>query len=130
MNEKLYELLDQVRRSAIQAGGIAADAAYGADKVAEEALSKAKLRVRLSQLEGSVDGCMMEVGEMMYATHTGTPTESDALLAKLQEIDDLKAEIAAVNETLGRRPEAPACPACGSAVQEGDLFCRECGGKL
>lgn len=130
MNDKLYDLLDLVRRSAIQVSGTAADAAYGVGKLAEEALSAARLRVRLATLEGQVEDRMVEVGEMMYATHTGKPTESDVLLEKLQEIDGLRAEIASISEALGRQQAGPACPACGAAVQEGDAFCRTCGGKL
>ena len=130
MNDKLYELMELVKATAVQAGSVAADAAYGVGKLAEEALDAAKLRIKLARLEGDVSAAMMEVGEMMYATHTGTPTESDELLEKLKHIDGLKAEIAQANEALGREPEPPACPTCGAEVQEGDHFCRTCGGKL
>ena len=54
----------------------------------------------------------------------------EELLEKLREIDDLKARLAELNETLGRTPEGPACPSCGEAAQEGDQFCRACGEKL
>ena len=39
---------------------------------------------------------------------------------------------AELNELLGRQtePAAPRCGSCGAPVREGDLFCRECGGKL
>lgn len=130
MNERVYELLELVKNTAIQAGNVAADAAYGVGKLAEEALDAAKLRIRAAKVEGAIDGCMMEIGEMMYATHTGDPTDSDELLEKLKEVDDWKEELAQINEALGREPEPPACPTCGAAIREGDLFCRECGGKL
>ena len=78
-----------------------------------------------------VDGKLMEAGELVYATHSGNPTESGELLQKLQEIDELKARLAELNETLGRTPEEdPVCPGCGEAVKEGDHFCRSCGEKL
>lgn len=67
---------------------------------------------------------------MVYATHTGTPTESEDLLSKLQEIDELHAQLADINDALGRVPEPPVCSTCGAAIREGDAFCRECGGKL
>lgn len=130
MNERLETLLDTVRHTASQAGGIAADAAYGAGKKAGELLSAAKLRIRAATVEGEISEKLEEVGEMVYATHTGTPTESETLLARLQEIDELKARLAGINELLGRTPEPDVCSTCGAPVREGDAFCRECGEKL
>ena len=86
MNERLQELLDAVQRTASQVGGSAADAAYGMGKRAGELLSVAKLNIRIMDLKGAVSTALREVGEMIYATHTGTLTESEVLLAKLQEI--------------------------------------------
>ncbi len=130
MNEKLYELLDSVQRTAVQVGGMATDAAYGVGKKAEELLSVAKLRMKIATLEGQVKECLAEVGGMLYATHTGVPTDSEILLAKLEEIDGLKAQIAELGGQIKQEQSAPACPICGAALREGDQFCRECGGKL
>lgn len=130
MNEKLAELMDTVQKTAVQAADVAADAAYGVGKKAGELLSVAKLRIRIATLEGSVEECLTELGGMLYATHTGDPTDSETLLVKLQEIDGLKAEIAALNAQLGREREARTCATCGATVKDGDAFCRECGEKL
>ena len=123
MNERLQELLDAVQRTASQVGGSAADAAYGMGKRAGELLSVAKLNIRIMDLKGAVSTALREVGEMIYATHTGTLTESEVLLAKLQEIDGLRQQI----DRLGG---GAVCPFCGAAARSGDVFCRECGQKL
>ena len=73
---------------------------------------------------------LREVGEMLYATHTGTPTDSEILQAKLEEIDGLKAQIAALEAQIGRERAAHTCATCGAVIHDGDTFCRECGGKL
>lgn len=131
MNEKVQELLENVQRTACQVSDVAVDAAYGVGKKAGELLSVAKLNIRLVDLRSEVNLQLREVGEMVYATHTGNPTESETLLAKLQEIDGLKAQIAAVEAEIGRQHTAAGeCPVCGTEPREGDQFCRECGEKL
>ena len=130
MNEKVYALLETIRRTAIQVGDTAADAAYGATKKAGELLSVAKLNIRIMELNGQVNTALREVGELLYATHTGTPTDSEVLQTKLVEIDALKAEIDALNAQIGREQAGSVCPTCGAAVHEDNIFCGECGEKL
>ena len=130
MNEKLYELLDTIQRTAVQASDVAADAAYGVSKKAGELLSVAKLRVRIVSLEADVKDRLSQIGELLYATHTGAPTESEVLLEKLQEIDGLKAEIAQLQSEIRKEESAHTCPTCGAFVKEGDAFCGACGGQL
>lgn len=130
MNEKLNDLLESVRRGAVRAGDVVADAAYGAGKKAGVLLSVAKLNIRIMDQKAAVHVAMREVGEMLYATHTGNPTDSEVIQAKLEEIDALKAEIASLEEQVKQAKAANTCPACGAAKQDGDAFCRDCGGKL
>lgn len=130
MNEKMATLLESVQRTAVQAGDVAADVAFGVGKKAGELLSVAKLRVRIASLEGDVKDRFSQIGELLYATHTGAPTESEVLLVKLQEIDGLKAEIARMRAEIRKEEEAHTCPTCGAFVKEGDAFCGACGGKL
>ena len=84
MNEKLAALLESVQRTAVQASDVAADAAYGVGKVAGELLSVAKLNIRIMDRKAAVNTALREVGEILYATHTGNPTDSEVLIAKLQ----------------------------------------------
>ena len=130
MNEKLQELLDSVQRTASQMGDMASDAAYGVGRKAEELLSVAKMNIRIAELKAQVNTSLREVGEMIYGTHTGTPTESEVLLAKLQKIDGLHARIAELSAKAAKASAVPACPFCGAPSRPGDAFCRECGGKL
>ncbi len=130
MNEQLQDLLDNVQKAAGQVGEAAADAAYGVGRRATALLSVAKLRMETATLEGRIEGCLAEVGGMIYATHTGDPTDSDTLLGKLQEIDGLHARVAELNGEIARLQGGAVCPVCGAPAQAGDVFCRECGGKL
>ena len=130
MNEKLYELLDAVQRTAVQASSVASDAAYGMGKKANELLAVAKLNIKIMELKGNVKTQMQELGELLYATHTGNPTESDVLLEKLQGIDALYAQIAEYEAQIGKEAAAPTCSTCGAEVQEDAAFCGECGETL
>ena len=78
----------------------------------------------------AVSTALREVGEMIYATHTGTLTESEVLLAKLQEIDGLRQQIDRLEREIARLQGGAVCPFCGAAARSGDVFCRECGQKL
>lgn len=129
MNEKLAEILDTVQKTAVRVGDTASDVAYGVGKKTGQMLSAAKLNIRAAERKAEVNTCMREVGEMLYATHTGNPTDSQLIQQKLEEIDALKAEIAELEAQSGKQ-QPSTCPTCGAAVFAGDTFCRECGGKL
>ena len=124
--DAFYRMLDTLRTGAEAAGTLALGALGLACEGAEKAVEAVRLRCQAARVEGEMDGKLMEAGEMVYATHTGSPTESEELLAKLREIDGLKERLAELNAAMGRRT----CAACGAEVREGDAFCRECGGKL
>ena len=77
-----------------------------------------------------ITAALRELGELLYATHTGTLTESEVLLAKLQEIDGLRQQIDRLEWEIARLQGGAVCPFCGAAARSGDVFCRECGQKL
>ena len=74
-----------------------------------------------------ITAALRELGELLYATHTGTPTDSEALLAKMEEIDSLKAR---VRELEGDPVVHLLCPRCGREGRPDDVYCRDCGEKL
>lgn len=130
MNERIQELLDAVQRTACEVTGVASDAAYGVGKKATELLSVAKLNIRLNETRAEITDRLKAVGEMMYATHTGTPTDSETLLASLQEIDGLQARAAELEAEIARLRGQERCPACGGERVPGDVYCRHCGARL
>lgn len=132
MDETLQSILDSVQRTAQTAADTAADAAYGVGRKATQLLSVGKLNIRVAELNAEVGRQLRAVGEMVYATHTGDPTDSEDLLAKLREIDGLNAQIARLTDQLAdqRQTAFPRCPACGAEARDGDRFCRTCGARL
>lgn len=59
----------------------------------------ARRQIELSDLRAGINAALRELGELLYATHTGTPTDSEALLAKMEEIDRLKARVRELRAT-------------------------------
>ena len=80
MDEKLRELQEQVRQTCRRASAAAADAAYLASHQALRLMDSAKLRLHLAELENRRDRELCRVGQLVYATQTGDPTDSEQLL--------------------------------------------------
>ena len=60
---------------------------------AKKLTDAAKRQLEIADLHAAVNTALRELGELLYATHTGNPTDSDVLLEKMQEIDGLKARL-------------------------------------
>ena len=56
---------------------------------AEETLACAKLRASIRELKGEIDNQLRSAGQLVYATHKGTPSDSDELQAILERLDAL-----------------------------------------
>ena len=87
MNERLQSLVDTVQRTASQVGGAAADAAYGVGRRAGELLSSARLQMQIAGLEGRVEGCFAEIGEMNGISRQGV---NDALRKAKEQLIGLE----------------------------------------
>ena len=122
MNEKFGKVLFAARQAASRAGGAAAGVVSGLSRKTGDLAESARLRFRAAVLEGEVEERLEEVGGLLYATHTGSPTDSDVLQKKLEEIDALQAQLAEINGKLGRET-VRTCPACGAKSRPGDVFC-------
>ena len=130
MDEKILGILECVRETAAAAGNAVADAACDISSRAMELVMAGRRNVRMAELESSVLTELRHVGEMIYATHTGNPTESEVLLAKLREIDALYDEIDALKREAAITKGNPVCGACGGVGEKGDVYCRDCGRQL
>ena len=129
MSNKFSEMISMVQRTAIQVSDIAVDTVYGAGKMAGKLADEAKIRLKIVDRKAEVNAVLREIGEILYATHVGEPSDSEVMLSKLQEIDALKSEIAELEAKLGRKELANTCETCGAVVREDAAYCEECGEK-
>jgi len=86
-----------------------------------------RIKMKIAELENQIKKEMIALGGMVYATHTGDPTDSDTMHAALERIDALKAEVRAKERALGRLKGMRSCPACGAVGKIDHLYCAECG---
>ena len=107
-----------------KAEGLARDAICTMGLGAKRLTDAAKRQLEIADLRAGVNVGLRELGELLYATHTGTPTDSELLLEKMREIDELKARL---RELEGEPIIHLICPRCGHEVQPEDVYCRDCG---
>ena len=76
---------------------------------AENALEQAQLRARVRELQRNIDQQMQNVGELIYATYQGHPSDSDDVQKILEYTDRLYKEMRDIQKEIhSREAEAPA----------------------
>lgn len=138
MDEKLQELLYQMQRTAAQVGNVMGSAAISVNQWATDIIRSGKARAQILDLKTEVGVRLREIGELVYGTHIGEPSDSEILFAKLGQIDVLRGRIAELERQLEETREeepveaeaVPVCENCGQAAQADDRFCRGCGARL
>ena len=97
---------------------------------AADTLALAKLRRTVADLEDEIMLQMCTIGELVYATHRGTPSDSEHLQKILEYVDDLEDEIEGHEQQIKLLLGIVPCPVCGEDVTEGDVYCQKCGQPL
>ena len=120
----------RTRKTASDVGAAAAAGAARASQTAENVVAYTKLRVSIADLKAEVNLQLRQIGEMVYATHTGDPTDSAEMQKALEAVDALKAEISAQERALQAIRGVSVCPACGHVNPSDHVFCSNCGQSL
>ncbi|MBR3641686.1 MAG: hypothetical protein IKN53_06650 [Oscillibacter sp.] len=83
-----------------------ANAAWLVGNGAKKLTNAARVQLKIADLRAEINAQMRTLGELIYATHVGNPTDSDVLLEHMEKIDALKAELASL--TGAETKDAPA----------------------
>lgn len=70
------------------------------------------------------------MGELVYATHRGTPSDSEDIQEILEYVDSLREELEAHQRELRTLAGVRFCPACGEENDGANAFCHNCGQPL
>lgn len=131
MDHRFKTLSSSAKEVAAVVNDTAGSAAYAVTKGAAAASYCIHTKLKRADLKAEINLQMRELGEMLYATHTGNPTDSDVLLKKMEQIDALKAQIAELEKSAGQSIVSKICPACAAKAENlRDSFCKHCGAKL
>ena len=109
----------------------AAQAAETARDTASEAAGLAGRRAEAAaDVTEEIELQMGEIGRLIYATHTGTPSDSGDVQNILEYVDSLYEQLEGHEAELKRMRGLLLCACCG-AENEGDwVYCRSCGQPL
>ena len=101
-----------------------------AGQAAENVVAYTRLRRRINELRGARSAQLQKVGELVYATHRGNPTDSDTMQQALEAVDALADEIARKERELAAIRGVCVCGVCGAANPTGHVYCTQCGQPL
>ena len=128
--DRWNRLWRRTRQTASDVGAVAAAGAAKAGQTAENVVAYTKIRVAIADLKAEVNLQMRQIGEMVYATHTGDPTDSDTMQTALEAVDALKEQIAQKERELQSIRGVTVCTACGCANPVDHVYCSNCGQPL
>jgi len=132
--KQLKECLDNLCESTCKgAETVSAAVKAGAEKVeetAENVLAYTKAKLAVMELKSAVRTQLMQIGELVYATHTGDPTDSETMEEVLRRIDILKEEIRAKEWEMASIRGVRVCAGCGCASGLEHAYCSNCGKQL
>ena len=120
----------RVREAAADAAGLALAAAQALEEKAVEAAGRARLRAEVKELEEELRLQLQAVGEMVYATHSGKPSDSEDMQEILEYIDGLHEQLAGHGRALRELEGLARYCVCGAENPPESGFCRACGRPL
>ena len=123
-------ILNRTRESAADMTEAARASVTNLGAKATDTLACAKLRRTISDLEEEIALQMCAIGELVYATHQGTPSPSDEMQKILDYVDDLYEEIEGHEQELKRMRGIRFCSACSAENPAANVYCQDCGQPL
>lgn len=130
MDERVRELLDRVRGTAVTVGEAAGVTARYAGKCAGQMVDIAKLNMKIFDLRAEISALLREIGQVVYDTHLGAETDKGSVDGMLAEIDEKNKTINELKERIAVLKSCRECPGCGGPCGKEDRYCKACGAQL
>ena len=130
MDERVKELLDRVRDTAVTVGEAAGVTARCAGKYAGQMVDIAKLNMKIFDLKTEINTLLREIGQVVYDTHLGVEADRASIDGMLAQIDEKNRAVDELKERIAVLKNSRQCPGCGAACGRDDKFCKTCGAQL
>ena len=128
--KKWKKLVRRSRDAALDVSELARAGAEAVGRRAEDAVSRTRLERAVRDLREEIDTQMQAVGELIYATHRGSPSNSDDVQEILEFVDSLYEEMEGHQQELKRLRGELLCAGCGAENESANLYCHNCGQPL
>lgn len=127
MDERVRELLDRVRGTAVTVSEAAGATARYAGKCAGQMVDVAKLNMKIFDLKTDINELLRKIGNVVYGAHLGSDSDQNAIEAMLAELDGKHAAIEELKERISVLKNLRECPHCGATCGREDKYCKSCG---
>ena len=112
--KKWKKLVRRTQNAAMDVSELARAGAEAVGRRAEDAVSRSRLERAVRDLQEEIDTQMQAVGELIYATHRGSPSNSDDVQEILEFVDSLHEELEGHQLELKRLRGELLCAGCGA----------------
>lgn len=130
MDERVRDLLDRVRDTAVTMTEAAGTTARCVGQRAGQLVDVAKLNMKIFDLKTDINELLRKIGLVVYSTHLGSDSGQAGLSAMLTELDGKHAAIEELKERIAVLKDTQDCPHCDASCGRGDKFCKNCGKEL
>lgn len=108
----------------------ARSAAEAVGRKAGQLVDVSKLRIGAAEVNAEITKRYEALGQYVYENCRSSLVADPEAFGKITEIDELKAQAAAIAKELNDKQNKLACPSCGKQCSNTDTFCSCCGAKL
>ena len=93
-------------------------------------MSQTKLNFSINETEGKIKEIYEAVGEKAYKKYVGGAEPCECMKESFEKLDELKSELADLNEKLAELKQSVKCTGCGEANSKTAKFCANCGAAM
>ncbi len=108
----------------------AKSAAEAVSRKAGQIVDVSKLRISAAEINAEIAKRYEVLGQYVYECSRSSLVADPEAVGQMTEIDDLKAQQAAIAKELGDKQNKVFCPICGKQSPITAAFCSSCGTKL